>query len=146
MKSRWMLGILAVVAVAVLVVVLWPTGDPFAGVETVAIQGPDWGNSPQDELIHGPFIEGLEITLREKNIRIVGNVNEADAVLAIRDLKLGKIELTIEGGKVRGRASATCVLTNLKTDEEYLMDLYLALEDGKLEARLETRKLWQFWK
>lgn len=146
MKSRWMLGILAVVAVAVLVVVLWPTGDPFAGVETVAIQGPDWGNSPQDELIHGPFIEGLEITLREKNIRIVGNVNEADAVLAIRDLKLGKIELTIEGGKVRGRASATCVLTNLKTDEEYLMDLYLTLEDGKLEARLETRKLWQFWK
>ncbi|MCR4403991.1 MAG: hypothetical protein NUW06_01620 [Candidatus Acetothermia bacterium] len=146
MKSRWVLGIPAVVAVAVLVVVLWPTGDPFAGVETVAIQGPDWGRSAQDELIQGPFIEGLEITLDEKNIRIVGNVNEADAVLAIRDLKLGKIELTIEGGQVRGRASATCVLKNLKTNEEYLLDFYLTLEDSRLEARLETRKFWQFWK
>lgn len=146
MKSTWIPAVLAVVIAAILVVILWPTGDPFAGVETVAIQGPDWGRSSQDELLRGPFIEGLEITLDEKNIKIVGNVNEADAVLAIRDLKLGKIELTIESGKVRGRASATCVLTNLKTNEEYVMDFYLTLENGKLEARLETRKFWQFWK
>lgn len=146
MKSRWILAALAVVVVTVVVVLLWPTGDPFAGVETVAIQGPDWGRSPQGEVLRGPFIEGLEITLDEKNIKIVGDVSQADAVLAIRDLKLGKIELTIEGGRVRGRASATCVLTNLRTNEEYLLDFYLTLENGKLEARLETRKLWQFWK
>lgn len=146
MKGRWVLVTLVVVIVAILVVFLWPTGDPFAGIETVAIQGPDWGRWPQGELIRGPFLEGLEIFLNGRKIRIVGDVGQADAVLAIRGLNLGKIELTIEAGKVRGRASATCVLTNLKTSEEYLMDFYLTLEDGELEARLVTRRFWEFWK
>lgn len=146
MRSRWILGALAVGAIAILVVVLWPTGDPFAGVEAVAIQGPDWGRSPQGELLRGPLLEGLELTLDEKRIRIVGDVNEADAVLAIKEIKAGRIELAFEAGQVRGRASATCVLTNLKTNEEYLMDFYLTLEGGKLEARLVTRRFWEFWK
>ncbi|MGQ9478038.1 MAG: hypothetical protein ACUVRH_06080, partial [Candidatus Bipolaricaulia bacterium] len=142
----WLLGTLAVLAAAILVVILWPTGDPFAGVETVAIQGPDWGKAPQDEMIHGPLIAGLEITLDERKIRIVGDPTQADAVLAIKEIKVGKIEVSLEGGKVQGRASATCVLTNLKDGREYIMDFYLTLEEGRLEARLVARRSWEFWK
>lgn len=145
-SSRWLVGTLAVLVIAVLAVVFWPTEDPFAGVKMVAIESPNWGESPRGEIIRGPFTDGLEITLGEKNITIVGNLEEADARLAIRDLRLGKIELLIEGGRVKGKASATCILTNLKNGEEYIMDFYLTLENGEVEARLVTRKFWQFWK
>jgi hypothetical protein len=145
MRSRWVLVALAV-AVAAIAVFFWPTGDPFAGVETVAIQEPDWGSSPQGQVLRGPFLEGLRLTLDGKHIRIVGDASQADAVLAIKDFKLKRIELAIEGGKIQGQASATCILTNLTTHEEYLMDFYLTLQNGKIEARLETRKAWQFWK
>jgi hypothetical protein len=145
-RRRWTIAIPAVLVIAILVIVFWPTGNPFAGVEAVAVQSPDWGATPRGEVIQGPFIEGLNVTLGEKNITIVGDLKKADAVLAIKDVKLGKIEVLIEGGQIKGQASATCILTNLKNGEEYLMDFYLTLVDGEVEAKLVTRKFWQFWK
>ncbi len=145
-RRRWTLAIPAVLVIAILAVIFWPTGDPFAGVERVAVQSPDWGETPREEIIQGPFIEGLQITLGEKNITIVGDLEKADAVLAIKEIKLGKLEVLIAEGRIHGRASATCILTNLKTGEEYLMDFYLTLENGRVEARLVTRKFWQFWR
>ena len=145
-KRRWMVAIPAVLVIAVLAVVLWPTGDPFAGVERVAIEAPDWGETPRGELVQGPFIEGLKITLGERNITIVGDLGEADAVLAIKEVKLVKLEVLIAEGEIRGRLSATCILRNLKTGEEYLMDFYLTLENSRVEAKLVTRKFWEFWR
>jgi hypothetical protein len=144
-RRRWTLAIPAILVIAILVIVFWPTGDPFAGVERVAVQSPDWGETPRGEAIQGPFIEGLKVTLGEKNITIVGDLEKADAVLAIKEIKLGKIEVLIVEGQIRGRLSATCILTNLKTGEEYLMDFYLTLEGGQVRARLVRRKFWQFW-
>jgi len=146
MRKGWAVAVPAVLAIAILAVVFWPTGDPFAGVEAVAIQSPDWGEAPQGELIRGPFIEGLKITLGEKNITIVGNLGEADAVLVVKEIELGKLEVLIAEGQIRGQLSATCILKNLKTGEEYLMDFYLTLEDGELKARLVARKFWEFWR
>ncbi len=77
MKRNWRFVILAgaVVAIAILVVVFWPAGDPLAGVETVALKSPNFEEAPQGEIIQGPFIEGLELTLGEKRITIVGSVD-----------------------------------------------------------------------
>lgn len=145
MRKRWAVVVPAVLVMAILAVVLWPTGDPFAGVERVAIEAPDWGETPRGETVQGPFIEGLKVTLGEKNITIVGDLGEADAVLAIKEIKLGKLEVLIAEGEIRGELSATCILKNLKTGERYLMDFYLTLEDSELKAKLVTRKFWQFW-
>lgn len=148
MKKTWAItgSVVAVIAIAILIVVFWPTGDPLAGVETVAIQSPNWGEEPQGDVIQGPFIDGLQVTLGEKNITIVGSIDEADAILAVRDIKVGRIEVLIQEGRVRGKVSATCTLTDLRSGQERLMDFYLNLEDGTIEAELVARKFWQVWK
>lgn len=148
MGRKWTItgSVVAVIAIAVLVIVLWPTGDPLAGVETVAIQSPNWGEEPQGEIIRGPFIDGLEVTLGEKNITIVGTAAEADAILAIKEIEVGRIEVLIQEGSVRGRVTAVCTLVDLQTSKEHVMDFHLTLEDGTIEADLVARKFWQVWK
>ena len=148
MRGKWAItgSVVAIFAVAVLIVVFWPTGDPLAGVETVAIQSPNWGAEPQGEIIRGPFIDGLEVTLGEKDITIVGTVAEADAILAINEIEVGRIEVLIQAGSVRGRVNAVCTLVDLQTGKEHLMDFRLTLEDGTVEADLVARKFWQVWK
>ena len=148
MGKKWTISasVVAVIAIAVLVIVFWPAGDPLAGVETVAIQAPNWGEEPQGEIIEGPFIDGLEVTLGEKNVTIVGTVAEADAILAIKEIEVGRIEVLIQEGSVRGKLTAECTLVDLKTGKEHVMDFLLTLEDGAVEADLVARKFWQVWK
>jgi len=145
-KWTWAGGTVAVVAIAALIVVFWPSGDPLAGVETIAVESLDWRESPQGEIIQGPFFDGLKVILGNRNITIVGNVDEADAVLVIKEIKLGKIEVLINEGGVKGKASATCVLTDIDTGEEAILDFYLAIENGTVEAKLVPRRFWQVWK
>jgi len=148
MGRKWTItgSVVAVIAIAVLVIVFWPTGDPLAGVETVAIQSPNWGEEPQGEIIQGPFIDGLEVTLGEKDITIVGTAAEADAILAIKEIEVGRIEVLIQEGSIRGRVTAVCTLVDLQTGREHVMDFHLTLEDGTIEADLVARKFWQVWK
>ncbi len=148
MGRKWTItgSVVVVIAIAVLVIVFWPTGDPLAGVETVAIQSPNWGEEPQGEIIQGPFIDGLEVTLGEKNITIVGTAAEADAILAIKEIEVGRIEVLIQEGSIRGRVTAVCTLVDLQTGREHVMDFHLTLEDGTIEADLVARKFWQVWK
>ncbi|MCR4392051.1 MAG: hypothetical protein NUV94_04550 [Candidatus Acetothermia bacterium] len=104
------------VVTALLLVILWPAGDPLAGVETVAI---------------------------------VGDPTAADAVLTIKDVRVDRVELLIEQGRVLGRLSATCTVTDVRTGKAQVMDFYLAylaLENGQVRADLVPRKFWQFWK
>ncbi len=148
MGTKWTItgGVVAVIAIAVLIIVFWPTGDPLAGVETVAIQSPNWGEEPQGEIIQGPFIDGLEVMLGEKDITIVGTAAEADAILAIKEIEVGRIEVLIQEGSIRGRVTAVCTLVDLQTGKERVMDFHLTLEDGTIEADLVARKFWQVWK
>jgi len=148
MGKKWTItgSVVAVIAIAVLIIVFWPTDDPLAGVEKVAIQSPNWGEEPQGEIIQGPFIDGLEVTLGEKNITIVGTDAEADAILAIKEIEVGRIEVLIQEGSIRGRVTAVCTLVDLQTGKERVMDFHLTLEDGTVEADLVARKFWQVWK
>lgn len=134
------------VGIALVAVIFWPTKDPLAGVETVAVQGPDWGKTPQGGAIETPFLHGLEISLGKRYITIVAGRDQADAVLAIDQIKLGRIELVIQNGEFRGSASATCTLTNLKTGEKHRMAFYLTVRNGTVEAKLVAAKFWQIWK
>jgi len=148
MNNKWtrLGGTLAVVAIAALIVAFWPSGDPLAGVETVAVQSPDWGATPQGEIIQGPFFNGLKIILEDRNITIVGNVDEADAVLAIKEIKVETIEILFHEGGIKAEASATCVLTDLKSGEKEILDFYLTIGNRTVEAKLVPRRFWQFWR
>ena len=64
---KWILSGLAVVVVACVIVVLWPAGDPLAGVDSVAVAPPDWSADPQGAAVRGPFLKGLEITLEDRS-------------------------------------------------------------------------------
>ncbi len=145
-KWAWVGGTVAVVVIAALIVVFWPSGDPLAGVETIAVESLDWQEASQGEIIQGAFFSGLNVVLESRNIAIVGNVDEADAVLAIKEIKLDAIQVLIYEDGVKGRASATCVLTDLETGEEAIFDFYLKIGNRTVEAKLVPRKLWQFWK
>ena len=114
----------------------WGSGDPIA---QLGRRTPGRGHP-------GPFVEGLELFLGEKHVITVGSLEEADAVLDIEDIRTGRIEVLIQEGRIRGNLSATCTLTDLQRGRERLLDFYLKLEDGTIEAELVARKFWQVWK
>ena len=140
--ALWLIGL---VVTAVLVIVFWPTPDPLAGVETVALR---LGDDPESENIGSWFEDKLKIVLNDRNITIVADESQADAVLAVDDitLNLGDVEFSFSGGQFHGRAHAVCALTDARTGERHLMDFYLRFEDERVSAKLNPRKFWQFWK
>ena len=148
MSSKWTRvgGAIAVGAVAAVIVVFWPGGDRLAGVETIAVESFDRREAPPGEIIQGAFCSGLNVVLESRNIAIVVDVDEADAILVIKEIKLDKIEVLINEGGVKGRARATCVLIDLKAGEETVLDFYLTVENGTVEAKLVPRRFWQVWK
>ncbi len=143
---EWILSGLAVVAIACLIIVLWPAGDPLAGVESVAVTPPDWGGTPRGAAVQGPFLRELELTLGDKNITIVADPAQADAVLVVKRVDLGRIAFRIDEGGITGRATAACVLTDQRTGERHLMDFSLTVRNGEVRARLVPRRFWEVWK
>ena len=142
-KRTWIWGGLAAVVVAVVVIVLWPAPDPLAGVETVAVRV---GDRPASGDVD--FESELRIVLGDRDIEIVSDEASADAVLSLTDLRvnLGDVEISLTEGRLSGRASAECVLTDVRTGEVHTMDFYLRFENGSVRADLVPRKFWQFWK
>ena len=142
-KMTWIWGGLAAVVVAVVVIVLWPAPDPLAGVETVAVRV---GEEPASGDVD--FESELRVVLGDRDIEIVSDEAAADVVLSLTDLRidLGDIEISLTGGRLSGRASAECVLTDVRTGRVHTMDFYLRFEDGSVRAELVPRKFWQFWK
>ena len=142
-KRTWIWGGLAAVVVAVIVVVLWPAPDPLAGVETVAVRV---GDQPASGDVD--FESELRVVLGDRDIAIVSDEASANAVLSLTDLRvdLGNIETSLTEGRLSGRASAECVLTDVRTGEVHTMDFYLRFENGSVRAELVPRKFWQFWK
>lgn len=137
---------IVVLAAALLVVILWPTEDPLANVNTVAIQPPDWERTDPGQAVRVPFMDGLTVTLGKRDIRIVTDPKIADAVLVVRDVRLEGVEFRLESGQIAGRVSATCVLTELRTGHTRVMDFSLELRNGAVRATLAARRFWQFWK
>ena len=146
MKTRTSIGIAAVLVVTALIIVLWPAPDPLARVDTVAIRPPDWERDPANQAVRGPFMDGLTVTLNQRNVRIVADARAADAVLAVQEVRVDSIEIRLDSGQLRARMSATCVLTELGTGTRHVMDFRLELRDGTVRATLTARRFWEFWK
>jgi len=142
-RRTWIWSGLAAVVVAIVVIVLWPAADPLAGVETVAIRV---GDEPAAGVVD--FESELRVALGDRDIRIVSDEATADVLLSLTDLRvnLGDIEISLTGGQVSGRASAECVLTDVRNGTVHTMDLRLRIEDGTVSADLVPRKFWQVWK
>jgi len=125
------------------VIVLWPAPDPLAGVETVALRV---GDEPAPTAVD--FESELRVILGDRDIRIVSDEASADVLLSLTDLRvnLGDIEISLTEGRLSGRASAECVLTDIRTGDVHTMDFVLRIENGTVSARLVPRKFWQVWK
>jgi len=61
-------------------------------------------------------------------------------------VNLGDIEISLSEGRWSGRASAECVLTDVRTGDVHTMDFILRIENDAVSARLVPRKFWQVWK
>ena len=144
-RTRWITGLSAILAVAILALLfVWPTPDPLAGVETVAVRVGT--NAVPSQAFD--FETELGLVLSGRNIRVVSDESAADLVLSLDDFRvnLGDIEISLTDGTLRGRASAICVVTDVRTGESYTMDFVIQIEDGDVNAELHGRKFWEFWK
>lgn len=144
MKSKWVLGPIGILVSVILVAVFWPAPDPLTGVETVALRVSD--NSPSSQAFN--FSEELSLVLSGRSIRIVADEASAQLVLSLDDFRinLGDIEISLTAGSLRGRASAICTVTDVRTGETHTMDFVIQIEDGDVRAELVGRKIWEFWK
>jgi hypothetical protein len=138
-------GVVGVLVIVVLGIVFWPVPDPLAGVETVALR---LGEEPESESVGAWFEDELKVVLNDRNITIVADETQADAVLVVNDItvKLGDVELSFRGGQFRGRVGAVCTLTDARTGKRHVMDFYLRFADERVSAKLVARRFWQFWK
>ncbi|MFC2079507.1 hypothetical protein ACFLSZ_05975 [Candidatus Bipolaricaulota bacterium] len=143
-KTKWIVGLIGILIVAVLAIVFWPAPDPLAGVETVAVRVGD--DSPSSSAVD--FEEELSLVLSGRDIRIVSEESSADLVLSLDDfsINLGDIEISLTEGSLRGKASAVCIVTDVRTGEVHTMDFVIRFQDGDVRAELIARKFWEFWK
>ncbi len=142
-RFRWWMGLLAI-ALGLVVVLLWPAPDPLAGVETVALRVGSDGASHRDV----DYQEELSLVLSGRDIRIVSDESAADLLLSLDDFRvnLGDIEISLAEGRVRGRASAVCYVTDLRSGRTYIMDFTLRFQNGDVKAELAGRRFWEIWK
>ena len=86
--------------------------------------------------------------LSGRSIRIVSDESTADLILSLDDFRinLGDIEISLTEGSLRGKASAVCIVTDVRTDETHTMDFVIRFENGDVSAELIGRKFWEFWK
>ena len=144
LRTKLILGSAGVLVAAVLVIVLWPAPNPLAGVETVAVRvGED---SPSSQAFD--YEEELGLVLSGRDIRIVSDESTADLVLSLDDFRinLGDIEISLTEGNLRGKASAVCIVTDVRTGATHTMDFVIRFENGDVHAELTGRKFWEFWK
>ncbi len=142
-RRAWILGSVGAVVVAAVVVLAWPPADPFSGVETVALRVGSEASTPAVD-----YAGELRVVLGNRKLRIVGDEQAADAVLALTNVRadLGNVELALAGGKLSGRATAVCRVVNVRTGKAFVADLVITLRDGSVRASLIGRRFWEFWK
>lgn len=130
--KRWVLFLL-IVGIAAGIVFLWPAPDPLQGVESVAIATP----SGETAKLPPEILDGLEIVLNDRQIRIVSDPSQADAVIT-----LVPEEVTVRIRSETGlEARARFLLT--KDEKRYKLDLVVTLNEQGLTARLVTKRFWE---
>ena len=143
-RTGWVLGVVCLVAVAIVIVLLWPASDPLEDVRTVAVRFGSEGSTS------GGIDVGdqLFVVLGDRNITIVSDEANADAVIEVTDLtvNLGDVEFSLTDAGLRGRASAICTLRDVRTDRTHVMDFRLEFDGERVTADLVPRKFWEFWK
>lgn len=130
--KRWTL-FLVIVGLAAGIVLFWPAPDPLKGVETVAIE------TPSGETVKLPpeVLDGLEIVLEGRQIRIVSDPEEADAVIT-----LVPEEVTIRISSETG-LEARALLWLTKDGKRYRLTLTVTLNEQGLTARLVSKRFWE---
>ena len=128
--------LIGVLVIGAAIIVLWPAQDPLAGVQTVAITGPD-GQKPG---LASEILSGLQIALDNHHIQIVAETSEADAVVMIEP-KAAEMRIDEQGLRARVR----CLVTR-EDRKQYEMDLYITADGKGVTAKLESHKFWEFWK
>ncbi len=130
--KRWIL-IAVIVAVAAGIVVLWPAPDPLQGVETVAISTP----SGEGVKLPPEVFDGLEIVLNDRQIRIVSDPEEADALIT-----LIPEEVTVRISRETG-LEVRALLQLTKDGKLYQLNLVVTLNEQGLTARLVSKRFWE---
>ncbi|MCK5247357.1 hypothetical protein KAR02_10685 [Candidatus Bipolaricaulota bacterium] len=90
----------------------------------------------------------MGLVLSGRDLRLVSDESSADLVLALDDFRvnLGDIEISLTEGSLRGKASAVCIVTDVRTGKTHTMDFIIRFENGEVHAELVGRKFWEFWK
>ena len=112
-QTKVLLGVLAAVAVAIVVIVLWPAPDPLKDARTVYVDtGDAQGGRGASELE-----EGLGFVLNDRDLVLVTNRAEADAVVSVRSVSvnLGDVSVSISQGGISGKVGAACEVTDERT-------------------------------
>jgi len=137
-------GIAVALVAVVLVIVLWPAPDPLANVDAVAVRV-GHGAAASEAF---DFEAELGVVLSGRNIRVVSDEASADLVLSLDNFSfnLGDIQISLTDGNFQGKASAVCVVTDVRTGKTHTMDFMIQVENGHVRAELVGRKFWQFWK
>jgi len=143
-KVQWIIGLATIVVVIFLVLLLWPAPDPLADVNTVAVRVSN--DAASSQMVD--FETELVLVLSGRDIHIVSDESAADLVLSLDDFRvnLGDIEISLTDGSFRGKASAVCVVTDVRTGETHTMDFVIQIENSDVSAQLIGRKIWEFWK
>lgn len=135
---------LATIAIAVVVIVLWPAPDPLRNAQTVYLDtGAAQGGHGAAELE-----DGLGFVLNDRNLVLVPDRASADAVIAVQSItvNLGNVSVSLGQGGITGKVKAACGVTNQRSNKKYTMDLTVTVQNGTVSAKLVGRRFWMFWK
>lgn len=141
-KRRWGLTLGGIVLLVIGALLLWPTSDPLANVQTVALQLP--GQQSQPATATGseqpPLARGLKVALGERHIRIITDPQAADALISI---EFDQADIRLDQNGIQ--ATARCIITK-KNGQRGVLLLTLTVDQQGIHARLVQPKSWQFWR
>ena len=135
--KRTLLMAVGVLALTGVIVLLWPAPQPLQGVETVAVEGE--GGLP------GDLVQGLEIALDDRKIRVVSKSEDPDAVITLIEPTSANVDFQISDGGLRGEAHLA-LRVEREDGRTQMMDLNVRFDGSDLTAELTSRRLWEVWK
>lgn len=135
--KRTLLMAVGVLALTGAIVLLWPAPQPLQGVETVAVEGE--GGLP------GDLVQGLEIALDDRQVRIVSKSDDPDAVITLIEPTSANVDFQIDDGGLRGQAHLALRVEH-EDGRTQMMDLNVRFDGSDLTAELTSRRVWEVWK
>jgi len=142
-KRSWVLTLGGIVLLLIGALLLWPTSDPLANVQTVALQLPGQQSQPAAEKTGSeqpPLARGLKVALGERHIRIITDPEAADALISV---EFDQADIHLDQNGIQ--ATARCIITK-KNGQRGVLLLTLTVDQQGIHARLVQPKSWQFWR